>query len=238
MGVAASGAAAAAVPDSPGVAAAFANARASQQQAAGDSRYLYRPQISFFGVYSRFSTFNNYQTYYPAFSNNTLNAIGVGLQISIPFFDRAHQDKALQSSADAAHAQQQAILARQQFAEGRLKLQHVGAELAARAELAELDQEYAQEELDAVVVQLESGTGNNAGAQLSPKDEQNARIDERQRYLDVLDARQKLRQAQIQLLRQTGELDGWVKSATPARRSGAGGPAPASNLPSAPAPRP
>jgi outer membrane protein TolC len=215
------------IPDSPGVAAAFANARAKQQQAFGDSRYLYRPQVSFFAQYSRFSTFNNYQLYYPAFSSNTLNAIGIGIQISVPFYDRTHQDKVLESSADAAHAQQEAIYARDQFLEGRAKLQHANAELAARTDLADLDQQLAQQQLDAILVQLQAGTGDRTGPQLSPKDEQNARIAERQKFLDLLDARFKLRETQIQLLRQNGDLDVWIKSASSARHPG---PSPSSSL--------
>jgi outer membrane protein TolC len=224
------------VPTPPGVAAADANARAKQQQAVGDSRYLYRPQITFFGDYSRFSTFNNYETYYPAFSNNTLNAIGIGIQISIHFFDRAQRDRALQSSADAAHAKQEAVQARDEFIEGLAKLQHTSAELEARADVADFDRQIAQEKLDATLVQLQAGTGNSAGQQLSPKDEQNARMDERQAYIDLLTAQSDLRQAQIKLLRQNGQLEAWIKSATPPRHAAVPGPVPQTNLPSSPVP--
>ena len=50
-----------ALPLSPGVLAAFANAHAKREQAFGDSRYLWRPQVVLAAQYSRFSTFNNYQ---------------------------------------------------------------------------------------------------------------------------------------------------------------------------------
>jgi outer membrane protein TolC len=201
--------------DTPAVASAFANARAKQELAFGDSRYRYRPQIAFFAEYSRFSTFNNYATYYPAFSTNTLNAIGIGVQVTVPFYDRVHEDKAKESLADAQHAEQQALFARDQMLEGRQKLRHAGAELSARAELAELDQQVAQQQLDSILTQLQAGSGNPGAPLLSPKDEQNARIQERQKYLDLLDARFKLREAQIQLLRQTGQLDAWIKSISP-----------------------
>lgn len=226
----------ASVPDPPGIAAEFANARAKRQQAIGDGRYLYRPEVAFFAEYSRFSTFNNYQLYYPAFSNNTLNAIAIGVQISIPFFDRAHQDRALQSSADAAHTREQALYDRQQFLEGRTKLQHAGEELEARAALAAIDQQIAQQELDATLIQLQAGTGSSAGPQLSPKDAQNARIQERQKFIDLLDAQSKLRQAQIQLLRQNGQLEDWIKSAMPANRPATPAPASPSSVPPPPAP--
>ena len=40
---------------------------------------------------------------------------------------------------------------------------------------------------------------------MTPKDEQKARIGERDKYLGVIDAGYQLHQAEIQLLRQTGE---------------------------------
>jgi len=52
---------------------------------------------------------------------------------------------------------------------------------------------------------------------MTPKDEQNALITERDKYLSVIDAGFQLRQAEIQLLRQTGELESWLKSATTAQ---------------------
>ncbi len=39
------------------------------------------------------------------------------------------------------------------------RLQHAAAELAARAEVATLDQQLAQQQLDVMLVQLKAGTG-------------------------------------------------------------------------------
>jgi len=116
--------------------------------------------------------------------------------------------------ADAFHATHETAYLRDQQSEGRLKLQHSIAELSTRAELAELDQGIAQDQLDAMLIQLQSGSGNSAAPPMTPKDEQSARIQERQRRLEVLDADLQLREAQISLLRQTGELDGWLRSLT------------------------
>jgi len=60
---------------------------------------------------------------------------------------------------------------------------------------------------------MKSGTGNSSAPQMTPKDEQTSRIAEREKYLTVLDANFQMRQAEINLLRQTGELEGWLKSA-------------------------
>jgi outer membrane protein TolC len=200
------------LPDTPAVQAAFATAQQKLQQAFGDARYTWRPQVSFGAEYSRFSTFNNqYVVYYPTIKNLEENAVGFGLQITIPMFDAGHKAKARESMADAIHAQQEAQFARDQELEGRIKLQHSTAELAAREELASLDRDMAQEQLDVILVQLKATPSSSAP--ITPKDEQNARIQERQRFIDLVDATFQLRDAQLSLLRQTGQLEAWLKSA-------------------------
>jgi hypothetical protein len=47
----------------------------------------------------------------------------------------------------------------------------------------------------------------------------NARILEWQRYLEMMDATFQLRDAQIYLLRQTGQLESWIQSACHAQTS-------------------
>jgi outer membrane protein TolC len=194
------------------VQSAFAEARSRQQQAFGDSRYTLRPQIAFGVQYSRFSTYNNnYATYYPGIQSQP-NAIGAALDISLPFLDAGRKAKARESLAAASHAQHQAIFAQEQALEGRLKLEHSTAELAARAELASLDRDYAQQQLDAVLVQLEAASNGGAPA-INPRDEQNARIQERQRFIEMIDADSLLRQNRVSLLRQSGLLEEWLRTA-------------------------
>ncbi len=215
---------------SPGVAAAFANAQAKREIAFGDARYLYRPQISFAAQYSRISTFNNsnYLEYFGRrdAAGNLLpfpaNSFGIGVQVSIPFLDYGHRAKERESRADADHAQHDAEQIRDQFAEARLKIQRSTTELEARAEVARLDQQLAQQQLDIVLLQVQSGTGNPDLPPLTPKDEQNARVAEREKYLALLDARFELQQAEVRLLRQTGQLELWLK--LPGGSSPAGAP--------------
>jgi hypothetical protein len=73
--------------------------------------------------------------------------------------------------------------------------------------MAELDFSIAQDELKSTTIQLR---GAAASPPLTPKEEQNAKIEERQKYLDLLDARLQLNKAKVSLLRQTGQLDRWV----------------------------
>ena len=199
--------------DSPAVLAALANEAVKRHQNNGDKRYIFWPQVTFVAQYSRFSNINNYSTYYPAFKDQTLNAAAIGGQIQVPLFDRVHRDKVRESSADLLHASQNARDVRNQFREGRLKLQHTATELFARADLASIDREIAQNQLDVLLVQLQSGL-NTGGTLMTPKDEQNARIQERQRYLEFLDADLQLRQTQVNLLRQNGQLEDWLKSSS------------------------
>jgi outer membrane protein TolC len=202
------------VGTSPAVDSAYANARAKREIALGESRYLWRPQIVLEGQYSRYAKFNNLQDYYFRFQQN--NA-AIGVQITIPFFDAAHKAKAREADADASHAEHEADSIRDQFFDSRLRIQHAVAELAVRAEIATLDQQLAQQNLDALTVQLNSGNGNLAGTQMTPKDEQTSRIAEREKFLAVLNANFELQQAQINLMRQSGDLESWISAALQAQ---------------------
>ena len=94
-------------------------------------------------------------------------------------------------------------------------LAEVFAELDAQAEIASLKQQIADEQLKTVLTQLE--LGNGAGAepgsqpQTSPKAEQLARIDERQKTEDALDAGFELAKARLNLLRALGHMDDWLQ---------------------------
>lgn len=196
-------------PLSPAVEATYAIAKAKQQIAFGDSRYLWRPQIYFSAQYSLFAKFNNYDLYYNRFQYNN---VGIGVEITFPIFDFVHEAKARESAAEAARAWHESDFARDQFLEGRKRARRAISELAARNEIASLDQQLAQQQLDVMLVQLRTGTGNSAGPQMTPKDEQNSRIAEREKYIALLDAEFQVRQAQIALMRQTGQLEPWLKS--------------------------
>lgn len=208
--------------DSYAIQSAFAGARSKQETAFGTGRYRFRPELSFGANYSRISTSHtNYPLYYPGFQGGehlSDNALSIGIQIQIPIFDRGHQDRARSAEADAIHSLFDAEDQRNQFLEERSKLRHSIEELSARSDLAEIDRDLAQEQLNAVLVQLQAENANATGPQLTPKDEQNARLQQSARTIDLLNAQYEVRQAQVNLMRQTGMLDGWLKSslATPA----------------------
>jgi outer membrane protein TolC len=203
-----------------GVRSAFADAHSKQEMAFGEARYRWRPQIGFGANYSRVSTAHtNYSLYYPGFleSANGVkhsdNSLSVGLSITIPLFDKLHDDKAKGSAAEAAHARAQAVDARNQFLEGRVKLENSATLLAARVRLSRDEKDLANDQLEATLAQLTADNGAGGGQQLTPKDEQNARIQLSAKKLDILNAEHSLDQAEINLLRQTNELGDWLQQA-------------------------
>jgi hypothetical protein len=131
----------------------------------------------------------------------------------------AHRARAREAAADAAHAEHEADTIRDQFFDSRLRARHTAIELSTRAEIAYLDQQLAQQQLDVLLVQLKVGSGNLSGPQMSPKDEQTARIAEREKFVAVLNANFEAQQAQINLLRATGELESWIAAAAQAQPS-------------------
>jgi outer membrane protein TolC len=196
-----------AVPDSPGILAADANAKAKQQRARGDAQYTWRPLITFGAQYGRISPINDVSNFYNLHGN--YNTANIGIQIQFPLLDKVRKAAAQQSFLDASRAVLDLDGLRFDQGEGRRKLERSLPELAARAELADLDFSIAQKELDSTIVQLHASPGGSA---LTPKEEQTARIQERQRYLDLLDAQLQLRKAQFYLLRQAGQLESWIES--------------------------
>jgi outer membrane protein TolC len=196
---------------SPAVESAYAVARSKRETAFGDARYLWRPQIYFQGQYSRFAKYTNIQDYYLRFQQN--NA-AVGVQITVPLYDMAHRAKERESAAEAARAQHEADSIRDQFFDSRIRARHTAAELSARTEIATLDQQLARQQLDIMLVQLKAGTGNLSGPQMTPKDEQTARIAEREKFVAMLNANFEAQQAAIGLLRAAGDLEAWISAAT------------------------
>jgi outer membrane protein TolC len=194
----------------PAMSAADAEAKSKQFVADADTHKRLRPEIAFGIQYSRYAKFNNYAEYYLRFQHNNFD---VGINMTFPIYDPLIKAKARGSAADAVHAREQADLARLQFAEHTRELSGGLDELRAQQKVARLQSEYAQENVDAVLTQLQNGSGNQNATPLSPRDEQKARIEERRRYVDKLDSDFQLMQAQIQLERTLGRVEDWAMQA-------------------------
>ncbi|MDP9040092.1 MAG: TolC family protein [Acidobacteriota bacterium] len=195
----------------PAVAAAYANALARQLQATGDAKFRFRPNFNLAVQYNRYATFTeSFRTLKISNPGLTANEYVLGVQITVPLYDRYRQAKARESAADASHALHDAENAKLNALDAQSRLRHGIPEIETRAQIAQLQQQLAQQQLDIVRVQLQAGNPN--GPVITPADEQNARIAERDKYLAVLDADFQLHTTQLQLLRLTGRLNPWLKS--------------------------
>ena len=202
--------AAQALASNAGIQAADANARSKLDVSRGDENQNYRPQLGFGLAYSRYAEFNNYNQYYLRFQHNNFD---VGVQVTFPIFDFSRRAKARESAADANHAVIEAQQTKNQTSERVASLRHGLEELRAQQRLAQLQSEYAQEQLQAIRTELTSGTGSSSAAPVTPKDEELARIQAQQRYQDALSANLSVLRAQLDLLRTIGSIQDWITSA-------------------------
>jgi outer membrane protein TolC len=219
----------------PGLEAVQMQARAREFQARGDILGTTMwPQIAFGAQYNRDATsLNNYNTYFSAKKKFKADNFNAGFSIQIPIFDVARRDKARQSVVEALRARVEAEQAQRQNDIQIATLSGSLQELDALAEVASLKQQIASEQLKTVQTELQSGNGAGvdpgAPPQASPKLEQLARIDERQKAMDALDAGLDLSKARLNLLRALGHMEDWLHTLSPA--APAVSPASASNAP-------
>ena len=192
------------------IASSEADAKSKQYIARADKGKIWRPEISFGIQYSRYAKFNNYEEYYLRFQHNNFD---VGINMTIPVFDAQGRAHARVSAADAVRAREQADLFRLQLGEQTRELSGSLAELRAQQKIARLQSDYAQQNADAVETELQNGTGNPNLSPLTPRDEQRARIEERRRYVDKLEADFQLIQAEILLQRSLGTVEEWAMQA-------------------------
>ncbi|MGA9982723.1 MAG: TolC family protein [Acidobacteriaceae bacterium] len=196
--------------NSPGVAAAFANAKSKLYSSFGDSRQNYRPLITFGAQYSLFEKFADYTKYFP--TGFQYNNVAIGVVVTFPLFDATRRAKARESAADAVHAQADADAALDVLNEQRSTMRQTLLELGAQQRVAQVQSELAQEQLKTIETELTNGTGAPNSPQLSPSEAQKAHIEERERYADVLDTNFSLMKVELNLLRATGQMDAWVRA--------------------------
>ncbi|HEV2486727.1 MAG TPA: TolC family protein [Terracidiphilus sp.] len=197
----------------PGIKSAQMLERSKERVARGDQERRWYPQIAFGVQYNRNTTLlNDINAFYekPLPANN----FSSGFSIQLPVFDYGQRAKARESAADALRAKVEAEQARRQNDLQITTLTSSLRELDAQAEIASLKQQISGEQLKSVLAQLElgngSGTGPGATPQLTPKAEQQARIEERQNYEDALAAGLDLSKARLNLLRALGHMEDWL----------------------------
>ena len=197
----------------PGIEAAHQLARSRLDQARGDQETNYYPQLTFALQYNRNTTILNSVNQYFAKALPP-NNFASGIQVQIPLFDMGHRAKGRESAADALRARVEAEQADHQSDTAIVELTSTLRELDAQAEVANLKQQIAAEQLKTVQTQLENGNGAGAtpGAtpQLSPRAGQLAEIDERQKFAEAEEAALNLAKARLELLRALGHMQDWL----------------------------
>ena len=195
-----------AIASSPTIKFAEEHSLAEAMRASGERRALL-PSIDFSAQYSRFTTFNNYQEYFPANTFQTNNAT-VGVAIRIPLFNASQRARADAAKAEALKAKKQADAARDQVAEETLRLQRAAEQLEAAREVAQLEYQLAQSGLDAAQTRIDANTG-------TLHELADARVQAAERYLLFQDADFEYQRARMNLLRATGDLEKWALPGTP-----------------------
>jgi outer membrane protein TolC len=196
-----------------GVGSAQLLARSKQLKAQGDHEFSFFPQLGFGAQYNYNTTLLNNVDYYFAHPL-PVNNFSSGISIQVPLFDLGQRANARASAAEALRATVEAEQAQRQNDIQIASLNDSLRELDALAEVASLKQQIASEQLKAVLTQLDLGngasSGPNAQPQLTPKAEQLARIDERQKFEDALDSSFDLAKARLGLLRALGHMEDWL----------------------------
>jgi outer membrane protein TolC len=191
--------AAEAVKSSPVVMAANAAADAKFFHAEAERKQLY-PAIDYVGQYAMLSRFNNYDQFFLKFQRNNITA---GVTIRVPILNFMQRAAADVAKAEAFKSRKEAQGVKEQVSTETLKLQRSVEQLAAAREVAQLEHQLAQSDIEAAHAKIESGAA-------SIKDEENARVAEHERYTAYLNSSFELDRAQIQLMRQIGQLETWA----------------------------
>ncbi len=188
-----------AIENSPVVKLADQKAEAAAVRAKGEHK-ANMPSADIASQYAYLARFNNYEQY---FLNYNANNLAAGLVIRFPFFNPVQKARAAQADADSVVAHKQADLTRNQVSEDTLKLQRSIRQLQAARDVAKLDWQVSQGELEAVNARVQTGSANLREAKM-------AQLAVNDKYSAYLDAEFELTRSELQLLRLTGELENWA----------------------------
>ena len=184
-----------ALQSNPVISAADTRALAQELRAKGEHRALL-PSVDFAAQYALLSRFNNYDEFYQRFERNNAT---VGVSIRFPFLSPTQVAHAKAADAQAILARNDAKAAKNQVSEETLRLQRSVQQLAAAAEVAELEYQVASSNVETLQIRSES---SNA----TIHDVDDARTQSNERFSALQDAKFQLERAQIALLRVTGDF--------------------------------
>jgi outer membrane protein TolC len=194
---------AAALSKNPAVKVAEHAAQTKAFRASGEAKQLY-PALDLVAQYAVLARYNNYDQFFRKFQRNNVT---LGVAIRFPILNAAQRATADAARADAIKAQKEAQNTKDQVSSETLKLQRSVQQLAAARDVSRLEHQLAESDVDAAHEKIQAGAA-------TLKDEQNARITEHARYTAYIESTFQLDKAQVQLLRQVNELEGWALGPT------------------------
>ena len=177
------------------------HARAQYLRAKGEHRSLW-PSVDFAAQYANLATYNNYDRFYQPGSFQPNNAT-VGVAIHFPFLNSAQHERVQEAESEAFKATKQAEAARNQVSEETLRLQRSVTQMQAARDVADLEYEIAQKNIEAVRTRMESSAANL-------HDLDNARTQASERLITLQDVTFELERSQVALMRATGDLESWA----------------------------
>jgi len=185
--------------DNPAVASAEEHARAQYLRAKSEHRALW-PSVDFAGQYSRLSKYNNYDQFFTTYQANNGS---LGAVMRFPVFNFSQRARAQGADADALKAKKEAEAAKDQVSTELLQLQRAVQQLTAARDVAELEYQISQSQLEAVNIRVQSSSATF-------HDLEDARTQTREHRDQFLDADLQYNRARIGLLRLTGGLETWA----------------------------
>jgi outer membrane protein TolC len=186
----------------PVVRAAVEHARAQYLRVAGEHRSLW-PSVDFAAQYANLATYNNYDAYYKHFQPNNAT---VGVSIHLPFLNYAQHERVKEAESEARKATTEAEAARNQVSEETLRLHRSVTQMQAAHDVAELEYEIAQKNIEATRTRMESSTANL-------HDLDNARTQASESLITLQNVTFELERSQVALMRATGDLETWALGA-------------------------
>ena len=185
--------------DNPSVQAAEQRARAQYLRARGEHRALW-PSVDFAATYARLARYNNYDVYFKTFQPDNAT---VGVAIRFPVFNRPQRARAEAADADALKAKHAAEATKNQVSEETLRLQRTVRQMEAARDVAQLEYEVTQSNVDALQTRVDAGTA-------TLRDLGDARVQANERYLALQDTIFEVQRTRVGLMRATDELEKWV----------------------------
>jgi outer membrane protein TolC len=184
-----------ALRNNPEVKAAESDRKASELRLKGE-RGGYWPTIGLIGQYNLLAKFNNYDQFFNKFDRN--NFI-VGIDVKIPIF-ASHTGAAVSfARANLTASQMQVENKRAQVSLDVRHKARQARQMDMTREVARLELELAQQNLQVLQSQFQQGRA-------SIRDLEGGQLDENEKWLAFLDAEFAHQQAELDLLRTTGQL--------------------------------